>query len=506
MTQTKVQAKKEREKLLQIFEEEAPSSPSDGNLEALLGEYTKKSLNSGDIVKGKVIAIRDDFALVDVGYKSEGIVPLSDFSELSGKVELNPGDELEVFIEKVENDSGMVVLSKSKADMMKVWEDITESIEKEKVVQGTVLARVKGGYKVDIGVKAFLPGSQLDYRPPKDLDSLVGKKMDFRIIKFNKKRGNIVLSRRVLMEAERKNLREQSKEKIEEGAVVDGIVKNITDYGAFLDLGGLDGLLHITDMSWGRIKSPTEIVSVGDKVRVKILKYDEEKQRVALGLKQLKENPWEKVDEKYSVGKVVPVEVVNVTDFGAFVRLEQNVEGFIHISEISWDKKVKDAKEILKVGEKSNAVILTVDKQAHRITLSLKKADKNSWDDVEEKYTVGSEHDVKVVNMADFGVFVELEKGVEGLIHVSELDTKRVKSVSDVVSEGDILRAEVVSIDKASRKIDLSAKVVKLRQEQVSQKQEEEDKRKEMDKKSKSSLGDILGKALGLKSEKKKDE
>lgn len=533
----------------------------------------------GDVVTGRVIEVQTDYVLVDINYKSEGLIPLNEFRMVDGVNSIKPGDEVEVYIERAENENGMVVLSKDKADMLRVWNDISRAAENEELIEGTVIAKVKGGLSVDIGVKAFLPGSQIDLRPVRNMDVYIGKKYRFKVIKFNKKRGNIVLSRRALLEEERESLRSQTLEGMKEGSIVKGIVKNITDYGAFIDLGGMDGLLHITDMSWGRIKHPSEMLNVGDEIEVQVLKYDEEKERVSLGLKQLQNDPWEAAKDAFPVGMKLQGKVVSLADYGAFVELGEGVEGLIHVSEMSWTKRVKHPSQVINVGDEAEVVVLEVDNANRRISLGMKQLQQNPWVElresyapgtiiegeiksitdfgifvgieegidglvhisdfswtkrvnhpsemfnkgekvravvlgvdienerfslgikqleadpwsrIDEKYPIGSQHDVTVKKVADFGIFVELEADIEGLIHVSELSTERINNIEDFIKPGQTLKAEVITIDKDARKIGLSAKLVKLRQE----KGDVEDYVKKATSTSKATLGDMFGDAL----------
>ncbi len=534
---------------------------------------------SGDIVKGKVVEVQSDYVLVDINYKSEGLIPISEFRIIEGQNNIAEGDEVEVYVDKIENENGMVVLSKDKADMTRAWDDITEAAESGRVVQGTVIGRVKGGLSVDIGVKAFLPGSQIDLRPIKDLDQFVGQKLDFKVIKFNKKRGNIVLSRRALLEVERSALRDNVLSDLKEGQEVKGVVKNITDYGAFIDLGGVDGLLHITDMSWGRLKHPSEAITSGDELTLKVLKYDAEKVRVSLGLKQLTKDPWEDVIQNFPVGKKLIGPVVSLADYGAFVAIGEGVEGLIHVNEMSWTKKVRHPSQVVKIGDDVEVIVMSIDSETRRISLGFKQLQPNPWVElkdsyepgtviegevksitdfgifvgiadgidglvhvsdlswtkrvnhpseafakgdkvravvlgvdienerfslglkqlevdpwaiIDEKYPIGSQLDVKVTKTMDFGVFVEVEEDIEGLIHISELSTKRIDSPEEVVKVGDTIKAEIISIDPDARKIGLSAKVVSLRETQSNV----DDYVKKVTSTSKTSIGDVFGDAL----------
>lgn len=604
-----------REKVLSLLEEAdknnlETATPNINNgingesFSELYAESLKKSdFKVGDVVTGRVVSVEDDYVLVDINYKSEGFIPKSEFRLVEGQGEVQVGQELDVYIDRIENDDGMMVLSKDRADIIKIWKDISKVVENEEVIEGTVIAKVKGGLSVDIGVKAFLPGSQIELRPVRELNSYIGKKYQFKVIKFNQKRGNIVLSRRVLLSQERKTLRSRTLSEIKEGAIVKGIVKNITDYGVFLDLGGLDGLLHITDMSWNRIKHPSELVSLSSEVEVKILKFDQEKNRVSLGLKQMTEDPWEKVSKDIKIGDILKAYVVSLTDYGAFMKLKEGIEGLVHVSEMSWGKKIKHPSQLLKVDEEVSVKVLGVDQENHRISLGLKQLQENPWialkekypegmkmkatvksitdfglfveipgeevdgfihvsdlswtehinpkadykkgdvlktivrdvnideerfnlsvkhlqEDpwigVESKYPPGSRHEVKVKKLMDFGVFVELEPGVEGLIHISELSTQRVEKPDQVTKIGDSLKAEVLNIDMEAQKIGLSVKQVQIRgdNQTISSSEAEEEKSttekpaNQKNKKTESFFGRALKASLGVKStnqEEKKD-
>src|SRR3954471_5094574 len=388
----------------------------------------KGELKENEIVKGTVVQVTKDYAVVDIGYKSEGQVPIQEFGLLEGKPNVKAGDKVDVLLESRENDTGMVVLSKEKADKMRIWDEISAACERDEIVKGTIVGRVKGGLSVDIGVKAFLPGSQVDIRPVRNLDQYIAKEFEFKVIKFNKKRGNIVLSRRVLLEKQREEMKKETLKNLKEGAVLKGVVKNLTDYGAFIDLGGIDGLLHITDMSWGRIGHPSEMFNVGDEVRVVVLKFDPSQERVSLGLKQIQEDPWHRADEKYPVGTRVAGKVVSITDYGAFIEIEQGVEGLVHVSEMSWTKRLKHPSKVLEVGREVEAVVLDIDPKAKRIALGMKQTEANPWTLLEDKYPIGSVIKGQVRNVTDFGIFVGVEEGVDGLVHVSDISwTQRVK-------------------------------------------------------------------------------
>ena len=426
----------------------------------LLDETSKgPKFQEGEVVEGTVVKTSKDFVTVDIGYKSEGQINSQEFLDTKGELSLQPGDHVLVYIERVEDDEGRLVLSKEKADVLRAWDEISEACEKDELVEGTVVAKVKGGLSVDIGVKAFLPGSQIDIRPTKNLDQYLGKTYKFKIIKFNKKRGNIVLSRRLLMMEERARMKEQTLSQISEGMVVEGLIKNLTEYGAFIDLGGLDGLLHITDMSWGRIKHPSELFKVGDKIKVKVLKYDEEKERVSLGYKQLLPDPWNTVQDRYTVGMRVKGHVVSLTDYGAFVELEPGVEGLVHVSEMSWTQRVKHPSKLVNEGDIVEAIVLDVDTGNRRISMGMKQIEPNPWDIIAEKYPVGTRLKGVVKNTTDFGIFVGVPEGVDGLIHVSDLswDAKAVDP-NTLFKKGDEVDCLVLSIDKAAEKFSLGVK------------------------------------------------
>src|SRR5436190_1175950 len=426
---------------------------------ALFEESLKhEDVKEGDIVKGRVIHVGKDHVVVDIGYKSEGTIPLYEFTQADGTVSVKENDEIDVFLESRENEDGLCVLSKEKADRLKVWDEISGACERDELIEGTISARVKGGLSVTIrgGVKAFLPGSQVDLRPVRNLDAFIGKQHRFKVIKFNKKRGNIVLSRRVLLEKERAELKEMTLEKLKEGQIVEGIVKNLTEYGAFIDLGGIDGLLHITDMSWGRVTHPSELFQVGDHVRVKVLKFNVDTERVSLGLKQISEDPWTHAQTKYPPGTVVRGKVVSLKDYGAFIELEEGIEGLVHISEMSWTRRVKHPSKVVAVGDTVEAVVLDIDPRQNRISLGIKQLEPNPFASLKEKYPPGTVVKGVVRNIADFGIFVEIEEGVEGLIHVSEFSEDRVEDAKTFVKPGQTLKAEVIAVDTAERKIGLS--------------------------------------------------
>lgn len=413
------------------------------------------NLAVGDVVEGTVIQLNPDSVVVDVGYKSEGVIPLSEFVVDGKPAQLEVGDKVDVLFERAENESGLIGLSKEKADRQKVW----NSLEEDAVVDGKIVSRIKGGLSVDIGVNAFLPGSQVDLRPVRNLDKLIGETFEFKIIKLNKRRGNIVLSRRVLLENERESQRADTLKTLEEGQIVEGVVKNLTDYGAFIDLGGIDGLLHITDMSWGRVTHPSDILAVGDAINVKVLKFDREKERVSLGLKQTAPDPWLSVAEKYPVKDKVSGKVVSLTDYGAFVELEEGVEGLIHVSEMSWTKRIKHPNKILSIGDEVEIVVLAMDTENRRISLGLKQVEPNPWDAIGEKIPVGTVIEGQVKNITDFGIFVGVDEGIDGLVHISDLSwTKRIKHPSELYKKGDLVKAVVLNIDTENERFSLGVK------------------------------------------------
>jgi small subunit ribosomal protein S1 len=440
------------------MEEELTTEEKSAHVE--MEAYFDKSLKNfreGEIIIGKVLGLSKGLVTVDVGFKSEGIISHSEFPE--AEKDLSIGDEIEVFLERVEDNNGIVVLSKEKANKIKIWEKLVTAFEAEEIIEGIVVAKAKGGLTVDIGLKSFLPGSQIDLRPVRNLEKLIGEKFQMKIIKMNKKRGNIVLSRRILLEEERKQARAGTLTKMEEGNQVEGIVKNITDYGVFIDLGGIDGLLHITDMSWGRVNHPSEMFAIGDKVTVMVLKYDKEKERVSLGLKQITPDPWVDVDNKYPVKTRISGKVVSITDYGAFVELEKGIEGLVHVSEMSWSRHVKHPSKMVSIGDMVDAVVLTLDKEKKRISLGMKQIEPNPWDSIEQKYPIGTEVEGLVRNLTDFGAFIELEDGVDGLIHISDLSwNKKIKHPSEVLKKKDKVTAAVLNIDKEACRISLGIK------------------------------------------------
>ena len=425
----------------------------------LLEENTAGVFTEGEVYTGKVVAVSDDFVTVDIGYKQEGLVFAKEFRNYDGTLKVSPGDEIQVYLEKLESALGNLVLSKDKAEILQAWDRISDACDKGEPLEGTVISKVKGGLSVDIGVKAFLPGSQIDIRPTKNLDKFLGKKMEFKVIKFNKKRGNIVLSRRAILAEERGKLRDETLGAIKEGMIVKGIVKNITDYGAFIDLGGVDGLLHITDMSWGRVKHPGNIIEVGDEINVKVLKYDEDKERVSLGLKQVQPNPWESAAETYAPGAKVSGEVVSVKDYGVFVELSDGIEGLIHVSEMSWTQKNVQPSKLFSVGDNVEAQVLEVDTENKRISLGVKQLQDNPWNALADKYTVGNNITGKIKAIVDFGLFIDIGEDVDALIHVSDISwTKKNINLADEYNVGDEIEGIILTVDAENAKFYIGLK------------------------------------------------
>ncbi|MDR3608095.1 MAG: 30S ribosomal protein S1 [Oligoflexia bacterium] len=418
-----------------------------------------QEIKEGEVVDGTVVSVGNEYVTIDIGYKCEGLVPTQEFKDAQGVAHVAVGDVVSVYLERMELENGFMLLSKDKAEIIRAWDEISQACEKDQLVEGTVIAKVKGGLSVDIGVKAFLPGSQIDTKPVKNLDKFLGKKLKFKIIKFNKKRGNIVLSRRAVVAQEREVQRAETLANLQEGMILTGTVKNITEYGAFIDMGGMDGLLHITDMSWGRIKHPSELFAVGDEIKVKILKYDREKERVSLGLKQVTANPWDDVEYKYPVGVKVKGKIVSLKDYGAFVELEDGVEGLIHVSEMSWTERVKHPSKVLNVGDEVECKVLEVDSKQKRISLGLKQLQANPWDELELKFPIGTIVEGTVKSVTDFGVFVDLNVGIDGLVHVSDLSwTKKFAHPSEKFKKDDPIKAVVLGIDKENEKFSLGIK------------------------------------------------
>jgi len=425
---------------------------------ASMYEETFQNFEEGSVIEGTVVSVKKDKVVVDIGYKSEGIISAEEFSaqELA---EVSPGARLLVYIQEREDSEGNLVLSKEKADKMKVWVDLEKIFKEESIVEGKIISRIKGGMMVDIGVKAFLPGSQIDLHPIRDPEQLIGKSFPMKIIKINQRRGNVVVSRRLLLEESRDQRRQRTLANLTEGQLVHGTVKNITDYGAFVDLGGIDGLLHITDMSWGRIGHPSEIFMVGDRVEVMILKYDRETGRVSLGLKQKGADPWTGVAAKYPAGTRINGRVVSLTDYGAFIELEPGVEGLVHVSEMTWSHEVRHPSKIVSAGAQVDAQVLNVDEGARKISLGMKQVAPNPWDLVETKYPVGTRIEGKVKSLTDFGAFIGLDEGVDGLIHISDMSwTKHVKHPSEIFKKGQAVEVVVLKIDKEKERLSLGYK------------------------------------------------
>jgi small subunit ribosomal protein S1 len=422
-------------------------------------EESFKRFQEGEVVTGRIISVDKEYVLVDIGYKSEGQIRIHEFRDDDGNINAEVGDRVEVMVEFWDDDEEVVSLSKEKAASVKIWEEIKKTYDKDGTIEGVITNRVKGGFSVDIGVQAFLPGSQADLRPIRNLDDMVGKTYQFKILKYNRKRSNIVLSRRVMLEEDRESKRAATLEAINQGNVVEGIIKNITEYGVFVDLGGVDGLLHITDISWGRVKHPSELFSLGDNITVKILNLDLEKERVSLGMKQLNEDPWLTAMEKYALGSRVTGRVVSLTDYGAFVELEEGIEGLIHVSEMSWTRKIRHPSKVVSIDEQVEAVVLDIRPESRRISLGMKQVVPNPWDVISEKYPVGTTIEGKIKNITDFGLFIGIDEGIDGLVHISDISwTKRIKHPSELYKKGDVVQAVVMEIDKANERFSLGIK------------------------------------------------
>ncbi|MEK6758883.1 MAG: 30S ribosomal protein S1 [Deltaproteobacteria bacterium] len=432
---------------------------SQTDFEALF-ESEIKELQEGDIIKGRVVEITPDSVMVDVGYKSEGQVPLKEFLGADGKPTVKVGDEITVLLEKREDDNGYIVLSKAKAEQVQIWDDIIKCAESNLPMEGIISQRIKGGFYVDIqGVIAFLPGSQVDLKPVRNPDKLIGQSFEFRILKYNRRKNNVIVSRRSLLEDEREAQKKITLEHIAEGAVMDGLIKNITDYGAFIDLGGIDGLVHLTDLSWGKITHPSQILKVGDRINVKILKYNKEDGKISLGLKQTTEDPWLSVKETYPVGTKTTGTVVNLTDYGAFVEIAPGLEGLVHISEMSWTK-LKHPSQKVKVGDVVDVLILDIDSSSKRISLGMKQAEANPWDELGKRYPKGTKVSGQIKNITDFGVFIGVEDGIDGLVHVSDLSWKKIKHPSEIFKKGQEVEAVVLNVDSQNRRFSLSIKLL----------------------------------------------
>ncbi len=420
-------------------------------------EGTLGKITQGEIVKGKIAFIGHNDVVLDIGFKSEGTVPIGEFPNIK---ELKIGDEVEVFLESIEDKDGQMVLSRKRADFMRVWEKVTRSYTSGEVVQGKIIRRIKGGLVVDVlGIDAFLPGSQIDVRPVRDFDALLGKEMDFRVVKVNHPSENIVVSHKILVEEELSGQRKSILSGLEKGQILEGIVKAIADFGVFIDLGGVDGLVHITDLSWGRINHPSEVVKLDQTVNVVVLDFDGEKKRISLGMKQLQPHPWEKIDERYPIGKKVSGKVVSLTDYGAFIEIEKGIEGLIHISEMSWTQHVKHPSQIVSMGQVIEAVILSLDAAGKKISLGMKQLEPDPWSSLMVKYPIGSKHNGTVRNLTNFGVFVELEQGIDGLIHISDLSwTKKIRHPGEIVKKGDSIDVVILGVDVDQRRISLGHK------------------------------------------------
>ena len=440
---------------------EDPDTPDPDEYARLLELYDSsfRNIAEGEVVSGTVLQVTSSEVVVDVGYKSEGMIAIEEFRNERGEIVVQMGDIVDVLLERTEDRHGYVVLSREKAEKMKIWDEIEKAYNDQKVVIGHVIERIKGGLAVDIGVRAFLPGSQIDVRPVRNLDSLRGEELRMRVIKVNKKRGNIVLSRKILLEEENADKKQKTLSTLAEGKVIKGIVKNLTDYGAFVDLGGFDGLLHITDMSWGRVSHPSELFKINDEAEVIVLKFDPETERVSLGYKQLIADPWDGVGDRYPVNERVSGRIVSLTDYGAFVELEPGVEGLIHVSEMSWSKRVKHPSKILTVGDTVEALVLAVDPNARRISLGLKQIETNPWLQIADRYPLGTKITGTVRNVTEFGAFVEVEEGVDGLIHISDMSwSKRLQHPSEVVNKGDEVESVVLNVDAENQRLSLGLK------------------------------------------------
>ncbi len=437
-----------------------------------LYEDSLKQIQEGEVVRGRIVQVTKEHVMVDVGYKSEGRIRTEEFLDAEGNIQAQVGDVIDVLLERREDEEGEIILSKDKATRMRVWDTVSRAYNENGTVRGAITSRVKGGFSVDIGIAAFLPGSQVDLRPVKNFDSLIGQTFDFKVLKFSRRRGNVVLSRRAILEGERQSLKDQTLGSLEEGQTVEGTIKNITDYGVFVDLGGLDGLLHITDMSWGRVRHPSEMFNVGDRIRAKVLKFDRERERVSLGLKQLEPDPWLTAADRFQVSQKVVGKVVNLADYGAFVELEKGIEGLVHISEMSWTRKVRHPSKLVSVGDAVECMVLNVDQQAKRISLGMKQVAPNPWDLIGEKYPIGTTIEGKIKNITDFGIFIGIDEGIDGLVHISDISwTKRIKHPSELYKKGQEVQAIVLNIDRENERFSLGIKQIQPDPwEEVSQK------------------------------------
>ena len=439
---------------------EPPVQINSEDYEHLLDDYSHfVPPSEGEILEGRILKVTATEVIVDFGYKSEGLVPIEQFRDPGGEIHVQPGDVIDVMIDHGPEVEGYILLSHDKAARLRVWENLEKAFQEQLIISGRVLGRVKGGLSVDVGIKGFMPGSQVDPRPVRNLETFIGQDIPVKIIKLNRRRGNVVVSRKLAVEQEATERKSVTLEHLEEGAVVTGVVKNLTEYGAFVDLGGIDGLLHVTDMSYGRVAHPSEVVHPGDEVTVKVLKFDKARERVSLGLKQISPDPWEGVAQRYAVNQRVVGRIVNVTDYGAFVELEPGVEGLIHVTEMTWSRRMKHPAKVVSPGDQVEAVVLEVHAKDRRISLGLKQLEPNPWTTIENRYSVGSVVEGRVRNMTDFGAFIEIEEGIDGLVHVSDLSwTKRIKHPSEVLRKGQIMQAVILAIDAKAHRLSLGIK------------------------------------------------
>jgi len=438
-----------------------PSSTEESDYEQLLDDYSHLAPpHEGELLQGHVLKVTDKEVIVDFGYKSEGLVPIEQFTLPDGTLTVHPNDQIDVMIDRQGvQPEGYILLSHEKASRLRNWDNLEQAFREGLVVSGRVVGRIKGGLSVDVGVIAFMPGSQIDVRPGQNLDAFTGKDIPVKIVKLNRRRGNVVVSRKLALEEDLHARRSASLQELSEGAIVTGIVKNLTEYGAFVDLGGIDGLLHVSDMSFGRINHPSEIVSAGDEITIKVLKFDRAKERISLGLKQLIPDPWETIQDSYPIGQRVIGRVVSVTDYGAFVELEPGVEGLIHISEMTWSRRMKHPSKVVKVGDQVEAVVLEVKSKDRRVSLGIKQLEADPWTTVADRYSIGSVVEGRVRKLTDFGVFIEIEEGIDGLVHISDLSwTKRVKHPSEVMKKGQLVQAVILQIDAPNRRLSLGVK------------------------------------------------
>ena len=460
---TSAEAGPSEHRLVESAEEKPAGTPASDDFASALESFTtegEETEGEDHVIKGQVLKLTPTHVMVDIGAKSEGMLPLAEILDHEGKPRFQPGDEIDVMREQGETEEGYVNLSHLKAQRLRAWDAIEKAYTQQEPILAVAVERIKGGLTVDImGVRAFLPGSQADLRPTRNLDSLKGQALKVAIIKLNKKRGNVVVSRKQVLEGEQTEKRSKTLEHLSEGSALTGVVKNLTDYGAFVDLGGIDGLLHVTDMSWGRLTHPRDLVNVGDQIQVKVLKFDKEKQRVSLGFKQLTPDPWLDAEHRYPVGAHVQGRVISVTDYGAFVELEQGIEGLVHVSEMTWSKRMKHPSKLVNVGDQVECAVLNVNPQERRISLGMRQLSPNPWDALQDKYPVGAIVEGRVRNLADFGAFLEIEDGIDGLVHVSNLSwTKRVKHPSEVLKKGDRVKAVVLAIEPDKRRLSLGVK------------------------------------------------